>query len=392
MTESSDISPKQQAGQVSRISKEDVDSLLKDTSPEAKIKVLNNITSLYNEEDKVAPLKEKELALIEDIFRTLVKVAEKEVRVAFSNSIKNSPRLPKDIALELVKDIDDVCIPILEASKVLGASDLLKIINSTNNTKQLMAIANREHVPKEISEALIEKNEEVSETLLKNFGAEISEETYGKILEKSGNSDVIVKAMVEKGTMPVTVMEKLLGHVKGEMRKELDKKYQVVFESTDVKKEMERGLREATMRMMGWRTDDALKKRMLKQLSDSGKLPPFVALTTGDYTMFEISMARLARVSLNNVRILLNDQGELGFKGLYDKAQLPEELFEAATVVYQTIQLLDAEQKAQHPSQRRFNPEEVIKRMKIVVGTRRIKNLDFLTIMMEQNLKWERPG
>ena len=237
-----------------RISKEDVDKLLTDNSPDAKIKVLNDITSLYNEDDDRAALKENELELIEDIFRTLVKVAEKEVRVAFSNSIKNSTKLPKDIALELAHDIDEVSVPILETSKVLGESDLLKIIRGRKNTGQLMAIARRERVSKIVSEALVENNEEVSETLLKNFGAEISESTYNKILEKSAGSDVIIKAMVEKGTMPVTIMEKLLKHVNGEMRKELDNKYHVVFESMDVKKEMERNLRDATMRMMGWRT------------------------------------------------------------------------------------------------------------------------------------------
>ena len=79
-----------------------------------------------------------------------------------------------------------------------------------------------------------------------------------------------------------------------------------------------------------------MKKKLLKELSDSGRLPPFVALSTGDYTMFEISMARLARLSLNNARILLNDQGDLGFKALYQKARLPDALFDAVSVVFRS--------------------------------------------------------
>ena len=382
----------QKANPMGRISKEAVDKLLTDDSSDTKIKVLNEITSLYNEEESKAPLQETELNLIEDIFRTLVKVAEREVRIAFSNSIKNSSKLPKDIALELAKDIDEVAIPILSASKVFSDNDLLKIINSTKNTGQLMAIAEREHVSKNLSAALVEKNEETVETLLKNFGAEISEETYSKIIEKSGGSEVVVKAMVEKGTMPVTIMEKLLKHVNGEMRNELDQRYQVVFESVDLKKEMENNLQQATMRMMGWRSDDALKKKLLKQLSDSGKLPPFVALSTGDYTMFEISMARLARLSLTNVRLLLNDQGELGFKALYKATALPDILFDATSVVFHVMQMLDAEQqKAANSLQRQFNPVDIINRMKVVVGNRRISHLDFLTTMMEHNIRWIKP-
>jgi len=370
------------------ISQADVENLLQNNSPDAQIKVLDKITALYNDDKEGASLGAKEAGAMEDIFRALVKSAETEVRVAFSNSIKNSVNLPKDIALNLAKDIDEVALPMLEASQVLNEEDLLQIISSSQSTKQLMAIARREHVSGDVSAALIAKDEEVIETLLNNAGTQLHDETYSRIIEKSGDSETIVKAMVEKGTMSVSIMEKLLKHVSGKIRKELDEKYQVVFESAALKKEMENDLHQATMRMMGLRSDDAQKKRMLKQLSDSGKLPPFVALVTGDYTMFEVNMARLARISLHNVRILLNDQGETGFKALYKKTELPEPLFEAAEVLVKTIQMLEAEQYPRQQYQVRIKTSDIIKRMKTVVGNRKINNLDFLVSMMEHNLKF----
>ena len=108
--------------------------------------------------------------------------------------------------------------------------------------------------------------------------------------------------------------------------------------------------------------------------------------------MFEISMARLARLSLTNVRLLLNDQGELGFKALYKATALPDILFDATSVVFHVMQMLDAEQqKAANSLQRQFNPVDIINRMKVVVGNRRISHLDFLTTMMEHNIRWIKP-
>lgn len=370
----------------------DVARLLNDNSAENKIIVLDKITSIYKEEDAEAALDSKEAAVIEDIFRVLVKTAEARVRIAFSESIKNSMNLPKDIALALAKDIDQVALPMLQASQVLNDADLIEIIRSTNSLAHMKAIAQREHVSETISRELVEKDAEVIETLLGNFGAEIGTDTYDQILDKGEGSEVIIRAMVEKGQIPVTVMEKLLNYVKGSIRKELDEKYHVIFESKALKKEMETNLRQATRRMMGMRSSDAQKKKILKQLADTGRLSVFSALTTGNYAMFESDMARYARVSLNNVRILLNDPGEKGLEALYKKAGLPGNLYAATAVLIQTLQMLEAEHFDAQNLRNPFKPAEIIDRMKIVVGERKIDNLDFIVAMIEHNRKWLNSG
>jgi len=53
------------------------------------------------------------------------------------------------------------------------------------------------------------------------------------------------------------------------------------------------------------------------------------ALCMGDMGFFERGMARLAGVPLQNTRILIHDQGELGFDSIYLKARLPKRMFPA---------------------------------------------------------------
>ncbi len=371
-----------------RLSKDDVNRLLQDNSAENKIEVLGKITDLYNEDEADVSLDPKEVMAIEGIFRVLMKTAEARVRIAFSDSVKKSATLPKDIAISLAKDIDEVALPILQSSQVLNDNDLKEIIRSTSNLKHIKAIAQRETVSEEISKELVEKDAQVIETLLGNFGAQINAETYEKILDKGEGSEVIINAMVEKGAIPVTVMEKLLNYVKGTIRQELDQKYHVVFESKALKKEMEQNLHQATRRMMGLRAGDAQRKKLLKQLFDTGKLSLYSGLTMGNYTMFETDMARLSRVSLNNVRILLSDPGEMGFQGLYKKAGLPDVLYDATALLVHTLQTLEAEQYPKQKLRASFTPKEIIDRMLIMAGDRKIDNLDFIISMIEHNQRW----
>ena len=369
------------------LSKRDVDKLLEDCSTGSKIELLNKITAVYNEGDEGLALTKSELAMVEDIFRVLVKTAEKEVRVAFSNGVKSSTTIPEDIVRSLARDIDDVAIPVLEFSEVLDEDELLDIIESGESTRRCVAIAKRQYVSQKLSSKLAEKDETVVEILLKNFGADISDATYTRIIETRADSETIVSAMVEKGTIPITVMEKLLRHVSGSMRKELDEKYHVVFESKQLKKEMEHNLYLASMKMMGLRSQDAQHRKMLRMLDSGGKTSVFTSLCNGDLNAFEIGLSRLCHISINNVRILINDLGGNGFKSLYKKAGLPHVLLEATEVVLKAVQTLEAENFIVKEMRIRITPKTIIERMKFLGGDRKVDHLDFLIFLMEDKLK-----
>lgn len=368
------------------LSQSDVQKLLADRSTTTKIEVLNKISAQYNDVSENM-LNQTQAALVEDIYRQLAKTGEVEVRAALAENLKDSVTVPHDIALKLAKDVDTVAAPILQSSQVLTEADLLDIIESASANHHL-AIAQRLQVSTTISNALVDtRNEAVFDKLLKNFGAEINQDSYEKIVNRSSNNESIVRSMIEKGTLPVTVTEKLLQQISQDVRQKLNGKYEIAFHNKALKQDMEMRLEQATTKMMGMRSSDAQIKKLLKDLSDSGKLPPFSALAMGNYGMFEISLSRLARIPLYNVRILLNDGNEKSFRALYQKAHLPEILADAMLIAVRAVQMLEASFAHAKLKMLSYPAADIIERMEIVAKDKKIDYLDFMISLIQHQAK-----
>jgi uncharacterized protein (DUF2336 family) len=73
-------------------------------------------------------------------------------------------------------------------------------------------------------------------------------------------------------------------------------------------------------------------EQLVGQLHKNNRLTPSLvlrALCMGDMAFFEMAMSKLARVPVQNARILIHDQGTRGLESLYLKARLPENLYVA---------------------------------------------------------------
>ena len=132
---------------------------------------------------------------------------------------------------------------------------------------------------------------------------------------------------------------------------------------------------------------------LIRQLRINGRLTPSIilrALCLGDMPFFEVSMSELANVPVANARILLHDEGALGFKSLYAKAGMPDVLFQA----YRSA--VDMNINAEH-ERTDDDPEIVMRRMLEHILTDHedlteefgVENLDYLLAKFNQI---ERPG
>ena len=70
--------------------------------------------------------REREIA--EQIFRLLVKDTALAVREALAARIKNNPEIPRDIVLHMAADVEQVAVPVLEASAVFSDADLVRAL------------------------------------------------------------------------------------------------------------------------------------------------------------------------------------------------------------------------------------------------------------------------
>jgi len=309
-----------------KLTKDDVARLLSDPSGETRVETATKIAGDFN----AGALSEAERNLAEEIFRVMVKDAEVRVREALARNLKECTQLPHDVALNLARDVDKVALPVLQFSEVLTDDDLIEIIHSQSPKKQV-AIAKRKTVSENVSDALVDTgNEDAVTTLVSNDGAEISEKTFEKVVEGFGGSESVQDAMVHRAKLPVAISERLVTIVSEKFAADLIGRHDL---PEDVITDLILQTRErAVISLSNTGSVDELQK-LIWQLADNGRLTPSLvlrALCMGDMAFYESAVAELANISIINVRTLVHDGGEKGFRALYEKTGLPMAHFPAA--------------------------------------------------------------
>nr|WP_246157235.1 DUF2336 domain-containing protein [Sneathiella litorea] len=230
----------------------------------------------------------------------------------------------------------------LSFSNALSDDDLFEIINSQSDLHQI-AVASREALSEAVSEKLVDSgSEDVVATLLHNEGAEISDETYEKVLDQFGDSEKIQEPMTQRSKLPITVTERLVTLVSDKLREHLVTHHEMSPSmATDIILES----REKTM--IGFIKDGASHSDLvdlIDQLQENGRLTPTIilrALCVGDVDFFETAMAKYSNIAVSNVHILINDAGGKGLQQLCKKSNISGGLQEIMKVGLDVANELD---------------------------------------------------
>jgi uncharacterized protein (DUF2336 family) len=313
------------------LTEEDVTKLLTERSGESRAEAAAKIAVGFGQ----ASLSERERHLAEEIFRVMVKDAEVRVREALSQNLKENPLVPHDVALTLARDVDSVALPVLQFSLVLTDSDLIDIIRSQNVAKQ-MAIAGRSKVSEDVSEALVEtENQQVVTRLVSNEGAQITEKSLQKVVDDFGEIESVQDAVVHRVGLPVTVSERLVTMVSENLRAELVKRHEL---PKDLATDLLMQTRERATLSLASEGDQEDLDRLIFQMREYGRLTPSIilrALCMGDLRFFEAALSDLAQVPVVNTHKLIHDSGQLGLRGIFQKAGLPAAFFPAVRAAIQ---------------------------------------------------------
>ena len=139
-------------------------ALAQDKSSAGRENLVATMADLFLEEGEV--LSDKERAIMTDILRTLIREVEMTVRKELAGRLATSGSIPGELLTELANDEIEVAHPILVRSEVLKNAELIEIIRHRTMEHRL-AIAMRESIETEVTDALVEKGEEsVIEKLL----------------------------------------------------------------------------------------------------------------------------------------------------------------------------------------------------------------------------------
>lgn len=274
-------------------------------------------------------LSPSELELAQEIFRLMVRDAEVRVREALSANLKSNPLLPRDIAMDLARDVESVSIPMIEVSEVLTTEDLIEIVKSQSPSKQI-AVAGRRTIHSDVADMLVDTgNQDVVARLVANPGAHLTEPCIHKVVDHFGDIEAIQEPLVKRPVLPVTVAERLVTKVANHLRGQLLSRHKI---SPDLAADLVLQSRErATVGLAFGASDDEVEA-LVGQLALNDRLTPSLvlrAICMGNLKFFEQALARLAGVPLANARLLAHDPGGSGLDTLCKRAELPASIFAA---------------------------------------------------------------
>lgn len=322
------------------LSQADVERLLSAPTKAVRVEVAHKISGQYG----TGRLSARERAVADEIFLALLHSAELEVREALAHNLKACEELPGDVLHALITDDDDsVAVPVLRSSVLLSDEELVEIIRTTRKAARHLAIAARNHVSQQVSDALVETgNPSVVEVLLVNENAEIADQTFQRILQDFSHQEHVLQAVVNRGGLPLEIAERLISFVSGSLEEKLRRKYDIPGQA--LKQAAQTSRESMTIDLIEATTSEEEVERLVDQLTIYNRLTPsliFMALCRGHRHFFDVAVARLAKVATRNARVLMDDKGELGFRAIYRKTPLPESMCEVVKLVRRAVMALE---------------------------------------------------
>lgn len=288
-----------------------------------------------------ADLSPEERAHAEAIMRLMLDDAAVLVRRALAVALKNSPKLPRDVANQLARDVDSIALPILQGSPSLSDSDLIEILRSSPPARQV-AIASREIISTSVTTAIAEHAVPAAvERALANDNAKFDQRGLDAAIGRFADRPAIIETMIQRKTLPISITEKLVSMVTGEMFDHLVNHHalppQMAIDLASSARER------VTVDLIEQAMHQADLPRFIGQLNLHGRLTPALimrALCLGYIEFVEYAFAELSGLPHQRAWLMIHDGGPLGLKAIFDRAGLPTRLFppfRAAVDVYHQI-------------------------------------------------------
>lgn len=305
---------------------EDIRTLVKGATPDERAVAAHKLCRTIEE----ARLTEEDRERAHEILRVMALDAAELVRRALAVTLKNSPVVPRDVALRLAKDVESIALPILSASPVFTDEDLAEIVRLGGPVRQVV-IAKRPRVSQTVTKAIADHGvERAVEAACANDNADFAEQTLQKVIQRFEESERVLAAVAYRNALPVSVTEKLVDLVSESVRDHLLNHHAV---SAELALEIALGTRErATIDLVdqAGRAQDV--KAFVSHLARNERLTASLllrALAHGHMTFFEWGLAELAQVPHHRTWLMIHDAGPLGLKAIYERAGLPARLYSA---------------------------------------------------------------
>ncbi len=304
-----------------RIKTEDARQAVQDSDPEKRSHATMRLSKVIQNPN----LSEGERDYANRLIEVISEDVSELVRRSLAITLRNSPFLPKSVLSRLIKDIDSIAVPLITHSPLLTEADLALVLKS-GMVGKVRAVAARKDLSNRIILSLIQTGDTVSgRALAANDTLHLSDEAAQAMIETYREDDIIRQAMLNRASMPMPVVEKLVAASAEDIANRL-------FRRNTISKENSNRIgRETHQRTLVRLTNEHFSEKTLRELvsalKTSGRLSPELTLRAmglGKVSLVHYCLAALAELSVRKVVLMLHDTGPFALRGLCAKAGFKE--------------------------------------------------------------------
>ena len=135
----------------SALTEDDIRTLVKGATADERAAAADKLCRTI----ETRPLTDEDRETAAEILRIMAADAAELVRRALAVTLKDSPLVPRDVALKLARDVESISLPMLNFSPVFTDEDLAEIVRLGGPVRQL-AIARRPTLSRTVTDALAE--------------------------------------------------------------------------------------------------------------------------------------------------------------------------------------------------------------------------------------------
>ena len=279
--------------------------LATDKSRSGRSALVTAIKDLYTDQDR--RLTQQDRAMMADIMHKLVHSVEVSVRQNLAEQIAGQADAPKDLVLALANDEFSVAQTVLLQSGVLKDAELLDIIRY-RTMEHRVAVAMRNHVSPQISDALVETGEEkVVSSLLSNNGARISEKTVGRLVRDARKIESYQEPLARRPDLSADLVRKLYGFVSQALREQIVENYDI--DPAQLDQSLETALVEVVDWEIGAAREVEVPAGFLDEPAEGEEHALLKLLRGGDVAVFLDWLTLTSKLPLQTVRKILFEPG-----------------------------------------------------------------------------------
>jgi len=264
------------------------------------------------------------------LVRALVEDVSEYVRAALSHAVCRSPRLPRDVALQLAFDLSTgVAAPILEFSEVLTADDLARVILAVNNQARCAVARRRDLEPRHVEALIARGNDAVLGTVASNPRAPLDQKACETILAR-GRDDTVLRLAL-RGGLPFGILRRLLDVLVRHYEDVLSRRAVVPGEV----KALLVDARQRTLIRIAQDLRGPDGERFANLLYAAGELNPtllLAALRAGATGLFEAGLALRSGLPVTRVRTMLAER-DGGCETVCRQAGMPAPLIQGICAI-----------------------------------------------------------